>query len=193
MSKGSALNAPEKWQKIVISWCRRNGLEGLSPIPSRRVVHDIEILASIALLGGAQQQAATVLSYICAASVARKPLEPGVLRYLEVTRERYCVDPKRNIGKALGLVRTTPGNPGRTHSAKRRNTSALMSEIGEIVRASTASGQYEKRIVWMLHKQYGLSERTIRIAAAKVRADRLERSDLSREFPLTPYNAEFPE
>jgi len=124
---------------------------------------------------GTTQSAEAILVYFYWCSKEGKKLDPRVRKYLKAARLRYRKDPKLNIAKALWLVKPERGNPGRVIRKRKKNPRFKRLTLGEekeagMIVLDKADDVSEKRAVLDCVEMFGVSERTIRGAAAKVRS-----------------------
>jgi hypothetical protein len=132
-----------KWRSDVNQWLRERGIPNR---PSSRLCFDLETFVRKAewkgvkpsrpfpclsvetdlyirlANSGSPRHALAILTYFVWATEKGLPIDRRVRRFLLEGRSRYETDSKRNMAKALRLVGTRRGNPGRVASGKRRLT-----------------------------------------------------------------------
>ncbi len=129
------------------------------------------------------QYAGWIVAYFYAAKKNRQPVDSRVVEYIDSARDRYCRDRKRNIAKALGLVRLRRGNPGGV-SPKRRLTPDGFVEAGQMVLEKMHKGKSENFAVDAIANLLNVSPRTVRKASAAEKEARKGRPIRhSRQFP----------
>ena len=115
---------------------------------------------------------------------ARSDVHPLALAYVNGALRRYCRSQRRDIGKALGLVRSRRGNPGRVPSKKRRLTPDGFIEAGQAVLSLINRGKAEHEAVDFVSSNWQVTDRTVRKALAAERLARTWRPPRgNREFP----------
>ena len=205
VSRISVCTDPSRWHGVVIAWLdrrldrlkkkrknsgllelgRRKGSKqpppGVPFVLKPRFLWELPIYLELA--ERSVRHANAIVAHFYTATKKRKRIDPRVVEYIDKARDRYCRDPRRNIAKALGLVRSGRGNPGRVPS-KRRLTPEGFIEAGQMVMEEIKKGKPENYAVDVVAEQLQVSPRTVRkSAAAEKRAREWRQARRSREFP----------
>jgi hypothetical protein len=149
MGHPSACDGPTLWPGLVrdflVRRARRSAQQHGGAVP--RVEADERLKQSsherrvrvLAAQNGDVNSASALLAYWqwCSLRMGNPPkMDAVIIEYLEWARQRYRKDPKRNIAKALGLVRPTRGAPQvlmRKNKAKGPDVKATPDALAEAV------------------------------------------------------------
>lgn len=132
---------------------------------------------------GSPRHVLAILQYFAYVFEKSVPVDSRVRRYLDGARRRHRRDPRRDMAKALRLVRAHRGNPGRIPYGKRAFTEEEFVELGQMVVEKQRMGWTEKAAVLESMEYFGVKERTAR-EAARAWKSQLEAFDsVSKENP----------
>lgn len=132
---------------------------------SRRFPHDLGTAIRLAQQGSIQHASAVAADWYVSVRDGAM-IDPRVAAFIRAANVRYRADPRRDIAKALLLVRPKAGNPGGV-SKKRRLTPGGVTEVG-LMLIELRKGMPEKKAVLTVKEIFGVSERTIRAAAKQI-------------------------
>jgi len=206
VSRSTARRDPSLWHCVVLRWLdRKSNRAGLKPAPpvppSSRLLLTLRTKAGeVNFLDdcieranrGSVENAREVVGLFRYSVRMNRGVDPRIEIFLEQARQRYSKDPKRNIAKALLLVRTVRGNPGGV-SQKRRMTSEAHIEAGQMVLELLDDGMSEKFAVLTVKGIFEASERTIRKDAVEQRAIRAEEEKAEKVLKKLERGGKFPE
>ena len=176
----------KQWESALQEWLTRRvvvpgdaympgALAQYGPVvPLERFKHDLNARIALAIEEGDTDSAKAIVSYFHWAITAGATVDPRVLEYVKRAGERYAADPRKDIRKALGLVKNRRGNPGRIASGKRRLSPGAFAEMGGAVLKMIEGGKPEHEAVELASSEYQVTERTVRTALSEARQQKAD-------------------
>jgi len=170
MTRRSAAKDASIWGDTVLKWC---GSKRASISRGFLMNLDAHIDITNSLLTdepeiGATNSARGIIAYFCVTSRAGHAVDHRVLQFLEEARQRYSKDPRRDIAKALLLVRLGKrGNPGGASGSKKLTPEARTEAAEMVLEKMSKNGLREKRAIGDVADEFGVSTLTIRKAVAE--------------------------
>lgn len=205
VSRISACKDPSRWHAVVINWLDRQrerlkekrekenlpDLERLrgsnEPPPGEPLELRTRFLQELPIyLGRAEHSvphANALVAYFYVATKKGQRVDSRVVDYIDDARERYCCDPRRNIKKALGLMRSRAGNPSGTSAKRRLSPEEGHIAIGQAVNEITSrrSGRGVRAAIRYVADTEKVSETLVKNEFRKLKSDRQERERLGAQ------------
>lgn len=176
MGKRSACKDPSLWHGVVLAWMRRRHRGATCPVNfGARFLPNLDTYIALAESDHAEawRFASAIVAFFYWRTKAQRSVDPRAVAYIDAALPRYCKDKRRDIGKALLLVkRKNRGNPGRVATGKRRLTPLGFLEVGIEVLAAMANGATRSDALEAAAARWKISTRTAEGALAAAKAEK---------------------